>query len=96
MSRFKGLKFLGRANLYPSDQKSLTAALNNQNKHMRLDYDMDNFSGSWTRGNRYNIMLNGSVYYRDVPESVVDKLARELEQEYEPIYGSGCVHVIEL
>ena len=62
----------------------------------RLDYDMDNFSGRWSRGTRYDIELNGSVYYSDVPEDVVDKLACELAEKYEPIYGEGCVKVFEL
>ena len=62
----------------------------------RLDYDMDNFSGRWSRGTRYDIELNGNPYYTDIPEDVVDKLARELREEYEPIYGEGCVKVFEL
>ena len=61
----------------------------------RLDYDMDNFSGRWSRGTRYDIELNGNPYHEDVPEDVVDKLARELEEKYEPIYGEGCVKVFE-
>lgn len=51
----------------------------------RLDYDMDNFSGRWSRGTRYDIELNGSVYYSDVPEESVWRLERELREEYEPI-----------
>lgn len=62
----------------------------------RLDYDMDNFSGRWSRGTRYDIELNGNPYYTDIPEDVVDKLARELREKYEPIYGEGCVKVFEL
>lgn len=62
----------------------------------RLDYDMDNFSGRWSRGTRYDIELNGNPYYTDIPEDVVDKLARELAKKYEPIYGEGCVKVFEL
>lgn len=62
----------------------------------RLDYDMDNFSGRWSRGTRYDIELNGSVYYSDVPEESVWRLERELKEEYEPIYGEGCVKVFEL
>lgn len=61
----------------------------------RLDYDMDNFSGRWSRGTRYDIELNGNPYYTDIPEDVVDKLARELAEKYEPIYGEGCVKVFE-
>ena len=61
----------------------------------RLDYDMDNFSGRWSRGTRYDIELNGNPYYTDIPEDVVDKLARELAEKYEPLYGEGCVKVFE-
>lgn len=62
----------------------------------RLDYDIDNFSGRWSRGQRYDIELNGSVYYRNVSEAEVHRLARELEEEWTPIYGEGCVKVFEL
>lgn len=62
----------------------------------RLDYDMDNFSGRWSRGTRYDIELNGSVCYRDVPEESVWRLASELREEWEHIYGEGCVQVFEL
>ena len=62
----------------------------------RLDYDMDNFSGRWSRGQRYCIELNGSPYYHDVPEEAVGKLVRELKEEWEHFYGEGCVTVVEL
>lgn len=62
----------------------------------RLDYDMDNFSGRWSRGKRYDIELNGNPYYTDIPEDVVDRLARELREKWECIYGEDCVRVIEL
>lgn len=62
----------------------------------RLDYDIDNFSGRWSRGTRYDIELNGRVYYRDVPEETVWRLERELREEWEHIYGEGCVQVFEL
>ena len=62
----------------------------------RLDCDMDNFSGRWSRGTRYDIELNGSVYYHDIPEESVWRLARELREEWEHIYGEGCVQVFEL
>ena len=57
----------------------------------RLDYDMDNFSGRWSRGARYDILVNGNPYYRDVCEEVVDRLARELEEK-----GYTNVSVVEL
>lgn len=62
----------------------------------RLDYDMDNFSGRWSRGQRYDIELDGNPYYTDVPEDVVHKLARELQEKWEVIYGEDCVRIIEL
>ena len=48
----------------------------------RLDYDIDNFSGRWTRGTRYDILIDGEVYYHDVPEESVDELARRLSERY--------------
>lgn len=61
----------------------------------RLDYDMDNFSGRWSRGTRYDIEMNGEVYYQDVPEDAVWRLEQELREQYVPIYGDDCVQVIE-
>lgn len=43
-----------------------------------LDYDMDNFSGKWSRGTRYDIIADGDVYYHDVSENEVDELYRLL------------------
>jgi hypothetical protein len=51
-----------------------------------LDYDMDNFSGRWSRGSRYDILVDGDVYYSDVPEESVDRLYADLERRgYENI-----------
>jgi hypothetical protein len=51
-----------------------------------LDYDMDNFSGRWSRGPRYDILVDGDVYYSDVPEESVDRLYADLERRgYENI-----------
>ncbi len=51
-----------------------------------LDYDMDNFSGRWGRGPRYDILVDGEVYYSDVPDESVDRLCADLERQgYENI-----------
>ena len=51
-----------------------------------LDYDIDNFSGRWNRGPRYDILVDGEVYYHDVPEESVDRLCYDLERQgYENI-----------
>ena len=51
-----------------------------------LDYDMDNFSGRWGRGPRYDILVDGEVYYSDVPDESVDRLCADLERRgYENI-----------
>lgn len=51
-----------------------------------LDYDMDNFSGRWNRGQRYDIEADGFTVYHDVPEESVDRLCDELERRgYEDI-----------
>lgn len=56
-----------------------------------LDYDIDNFSGRWGRGPRYNILVDGYVYYRDVPDESVDKLCAQLERQ-----GEENIQVVEL
>lgn len=61
----------------------------------RLDYDIDNFSGRWSRGTRYDIEVNGNPYYTDIHEDSVWILERELCAVFEPIYGEGCVKVFE-
>ena len=51
-----------------------------------LDYDIDNFSGRWNRGPRYDILVDGEVYYSDVPDESVDRLCSDLENRgYENI-----------
>lgn len=57
----------------------------------RLDYDMDNFSGRWSRGQRYDILVDGNPYYTDVCEDAVDKLRLDLEQR-----GFENILVVEL
>lgn len=56
----------------------------------RLDYDEDNFSGTQSRGARYDICSDGDCIYHDVPEEVVDRLADEVERKY------GSVDVQEI
>jgi hypothetical protein len=47
---------------------------------------MDNFSGRWSRGPRYDILVDGEVYYSDVPDESVDRLYADLERRgYENI-----------
>ena len=46
-----------------------------------LDYDIDNFSGRWSRGPRYDILVDGEVYYSDVPDESVDRLYADLERQ---------------
>lgn len=48
----------------------------------RLDYDEDNFSGTQSRGARYDICSDDYCVYHDVPEDVVDRLADEVERTY--------------
>ena len=40
----------------------------------RLDYDIDNFSGKWSRSPRYDIYIGDCIHYHDVPEEAVAKL----------------------
>lgn len=57
----------------------------------RLDYDMDNFSGRWSRGQRYDILVDGNPYYKDVPEDAVENLRHDLERR-----GYTNILVVEL
>jgi hypothetical protein len=41
---------------------------------------MDNFSGRFGRGTRYDIIADGCVVYHDVCEEAVDQLCAELEK----------------
>lgn len=47
----------------------------------RLDYDIDNFSGTQGRGTRYDILSNGDVVYHDIPEESVGRLRAEMERK---------------
>lgn len=64
----------------------ITEAVRRVIKETTLDYDMDNFSGRWRRGPRYDILVDGEVYYSDVPDESVDRLCADLERQgYENI-----------
>lgn len=47
----------------------------------RLDYDIDNFSGRNSRGNRYNIYADGDLVYSDVSENEVNTLIADMERK---------------
>lgn len=47
-------------------------------KETELDYDMDNFSGRWSRGPRYNIYIGDTLMYMDVPEETADRVWDEV------------------
>lgn len=47
-------------------------------KETELDYDMDNFSGRWNRGPRYNIYIGDTLMYSDVPEETADRVWDEV------------------
>ena len=47
-------------------------------KETELDYDMDNFSGRWSRGPRYNIYIGDTPMYRDIPEETADRVWDEV------------------
>ena len=68
---------------WPGDRSNKNAVGLNETT---LDYDMDNFSGRWGRGPRYDILVDGEVYYSDVPDESVDRLCADLERQgYENI-----------
>lgn len=59
----------------------------------RLDYDIDNFSGKNSRGDRYDIYADGELAYSDVSESEVDSLVADMEAK--PwLYGKIAVRII--
>lgn len=52
----------------------------------RLDYDVDNFSGTHYRGARYALLVNGMVEMTDLSESDADYFAEMyLKNGYEDI-----------
>ena len=74
-------------NLYENKLKKIVAeSVRKALKETTLDYDMDNFSGRWSRGTRYDILVDDEPYYSDVPEESVDRLISDLERQgYENI-----------
>lgn len=73
----------GKGNFRPvKNEKKMDEAINrvvkNVIKETTLDYDMDNFSGRWNRGQRCQILVDGYPYYQDVPEESVDRLIEDL------------------
>ena len=47
-------------------------------KETELDYDMDNFSGRWSRGPRYNIYIGDTLMYSDVSDETADRVWDEV------------------
>ena len=93
MSAFEKFKELHRrarekydSRLEESVKKHVADAVKKLVNETTLDYDMDNFSGRWGRGPRYDILVDGEVYYSDVPDESVDKLCSQLSRQgYENI-----------
>lgn len=48
---------------------------------MELNYDIDNFSGRYNRGIRYDIYDRNDIIYHDIPEESVDKLVEQMERK---------------
>ena len=46
----------------------------------RLDYNEDNFFGTESRGTRYDIYVDGNLYFQDVNEAEVDRLCETYER----------------
>lgn len=57
-----------------------------------LHYDIDNFSGRYLRGIRYDIYVNGYKEYSDASEEEVDRLCDELDRKY---CGEATIEVKE-
>jgi hypothetical protein len=47
----------------------------------RLDYNEDNFFGTESRGTRYDIYVDGNLYFQDVNETEVDRLCETYERK---------------
>lgn len=47
----------------------------------RLDYNEDNFFETEGRGTRYDIYVDGSLYFPDVNEAEVDRLCETYERK---------------
>lgn len=46
----------------------------------RLDYNEDNFFGTASRGQRFDILMNGERIYHDVSEMEVDILCEQVQK----------------
>lgn len=77
--QFENVKKLSRNDL----RKIVTECVKKIIQETTLDYDMDNFSGKWNRGTRYDIYIGDSLMYSDVPEETVDRLWDEIERKAE-------------
>ena len=55
-----------------------------------LDYDIDNFSGVWSRSPRYDIYIGDCIHYHDVPEEAVARLC-EIAMRKAEIWGEKVV-----
>lgn len=56
----------------------------------RLDYDMDNFSGKWSRPSRYDIYIGDCIEYHSVPEDEVDRLC-DIAMRKAEMWGESVV-----
>lgn len=80
---------------YPGDlDESINRVVKNVIKETTLDYDMDNFSGRWNRGQRCQILVDGYPYYQDVPEESVDRLIEDLMDRLG--YSGDEIEVVDL
>ena len=48
---------------------------------MELNYDIDNFSGRYNRGIRYDIYDGNNIIYHDISEDEVDILTEQMERK---------------
>ena len=89
----------GKGNFRPvkSGEKvdeAINRRVKNVIKETTLDYDMDNFSGRWNRGQRCQILVDGYPYYQDVPEESVDRLIEDLMERLG--YSGDEIEVVDL
>lgn len=62
----------------------------------RLDYDLDNFSGTNSRRTRYDIFVNGVLKFHDVTDRDCDTLCDRLERQYSQYITDFELEVKEL
>lgn len=89
----------GKGNFRPvkSGEKvdeAINRIVKNVIKETTLDYDMDNFSGRWNRGQRCQILVDGYPYYEDVPEESVGNLIEDLIERLG--YSGDEIEVVDL